>query len=344
MNSIASCPGGDAGFVAFPNHIRELRRARGFHKLQSLAEAVPSIPYIRLSRLERGESFARPDELRDVAAALSVPPIALLPDPARSQATSANVSNSRAIAGEPEASRKLAAAIRRVRKGRWAVSELHRQFNIPPVILARLEAGSRPLERWNDATRDSLRRLFEVADDAALINLIEHRFAAGELADELAALDDAGPKMARRLRRMAALRSELGEHEIAPDSCLGDQPRRLKVVGSPRPGGLIAPTPVGGLAVEPPRRAGPNAFALRVCAPTLGLGLPAHAIVVADPDVPALPGGIAVLRVGDDYRILALGFGRGGAVRGLTVAPPLDVPFDGLDPADLSVVIAVLFP
>jgi hypothetical protein len=31
-------------------------------------------------------------------------------------------------------------------------------------------------------------------------------------------------------------------------------------------------------------------------------------------------------------------------VRGLTVAPPLDIPFDGLDPADLSAVIAVVFP
>lgn len=344
MDSISSSSATDTAFVAFPNRIRELRRTRGFHRLRSLAEAVPFIPYIRLSRLERGESFARPDELRGIAAALSVAPTALLPDLATTLATAAGRSGRQVSTGEADAPRKLAASIRLVRKGRWTVSEMHRRFHLPPVILARLEAGSRPLERWNDATRDALRRLFEVADDAALTATVEYRFAAGELAEELALLDDQGPQMARRSRRMAALRAELDEQKVSLSAPLPGEPRQLQVVGSPLPGGLVAPTPVGGLAVEPPRRAGPNAFALRVCAPTLGLGLPAHAVVIADPDVPALPGGIAVLRVGVGYRILALGFGRGGTVRGLTVAPPLDVPFDGLDPADLSAVIAVVFP
>jgi hypothetical protein len=344
MDSVLSFFDPDMPFVAFPNRIRELRRARGFYRLRTLAEAVPSIPYIRLSRLERGESFARPDEIRSIAAALSVPATDLLPDPAMPPATVAGIGAPLAIIGEPDTPRKLAAAIRLLRKGRWTVSELHRRFHVPPVILARLEAGSRPLERWNDATRDALRRMFQVTDDAALVDLIKHKFASGELAEELAALNDPGPRTARRSRRMAALRRELGGDKVAMGARIDGEPRQLQVVGSPLAGSIIAPTPVGGLAVDAPRRAGPSAFALRVCAPTLGLGLPSHAVVIADPDVPALPGGIAVLKVGGGYRIMALGFGRGGAVRGLTVAPPLDIPFDGLDPADLSAVIAVVFP
>lgn len=339
MNLINSLTLDGVAVVAFPNRIRELRRSRGFHRLQALADAVPSIPYIRLSRLERGESFGRPAELRSIAAALSASPIALLPDQAAPPPITGNPAT-----GVSSAARKLGAAIRARRKGRWTVSALHREFGMPPVTLARLESGSRPLERWNDATRAALRRLFGVADDAALIALVDHMFASGGLAEALLALNNSDRKLARVSRRMAVLRRELGEDEPVHQKDDGLQTRLLAVVGSPLVGGLIAPIPVGGLTVEAPRHAGPNAFALRVCAPTLGPGLPAHAVVIADPDVPALPGGLAVLRIGHGYRILAVGFGRGGAVRGLTVAPHLDVPIDGLDPADLSAVIAVAFP
>ena len=48
----------------FPNRVREQRQRQGFAKLLRLAARIPEIPYIRLSKIERGEVVARPDELR----------------------------------------------------------------------------------------------------------------------------------------------------------------------------------------------------------------------------------------------------------------------------------------
>jgi hypothetical protein len=47
----------------FPNRVREQRRAHGLQKLMALGERLPDIPYIRLSKIERGEVVARADEL-----------------------------------------------------------------------------------------------------------------------------------------------------------------------------------------------------------------------------------------------------------------------------------------
>ena len=64
---------------------------------------------------------------------------------------------------------------------------------------------------------------------------------------------------------------------------------------------------------------------------------------IADPDVLLLPSWLAVLRVADAYRLLASAFGRAGTVRGFGLKRPLDLPLSGLDPADLSALVAVGF-
>ena len=56
--------------IVFPNRVREQRQRHGFAKLLRLSAGIPEIPYIRLSKIERGEVVARPDELRRIAAAL----------------------------------------------------------------------------------------------------------------------------------------------------------------------------------------------------------------------------------------------------------------------------------
>src|SRR3569833_1534381 len=64
----------------FPNNLRSARRKAGFPKLLQFAQRVPEIPFIRLSKIERGEVFARADELVRLADLLGVAPAELLID------------------------------------------------------------------------------------------------------------------------------------------------------------------------------------------------------------------------------------------------------------------------
>jgi hypothetical protein len=118
----------------------------------------------------------------------------------------------------------------------------------------------------------------------------------------------------------------------------------LDVFGAPLPDGLIAPAPVPGVQVDAPRAAGPRAFGLRVCRPSLGPGLPAHGVAVVDPDVFPSSGGLAAIREGEAYRLVSITFDRGGAMIGHSLNPDLQVPLDGRDPADLAAVLSVVFP
>ena len=66
--------------IVFPNRLRGKRSAAGFLKLLRFAAVLPEIPYIRLSKIERGEVVARTDELVRIATALGIAPIDLLVD------------------------------------------------------------------------------------------------------------------------------------------------------------------------------------------------------------------------------------------------------------------------
>ena len=66
--------------IVFPNNLRSLRRQRGFHKLMALSKSLPEIPYVRISKIERGEVLPKADELISIAGALGVAPDDLLVD------------------------------------------------------------------------------------------------------------------------------------------------------------------------------------------------------------------------------------------------------------------------
>ncbi|MEO8724415.1 MAG: helix-turn-helix transcriptional regulator, partial [Sphingobium sp.] len=66
--------------LVFPNAIREQRRRKGWDSLLTLAASLPDIPYIRLSKIERGEVVAKAAELRAIAEVLGVDAHALLVD------------------------------------------------------------------------------------------------------------------------------------------------------------------------------------------------------------------------------------------------------------------------
>lgn len=350
----------------FPNRIRDLRRRNGFPKLLGLASVLADIPYIRLSKIERGEVFARAGELEAIARALNVGAAELLVDidePGFDIARWAEpFQDDRVDAAEELFAIKLAAAMKQRRAGDRAltVAALERDYGIAPVILSRIENAQKPLDRWNAATVQAICRVMGVEGAPALRALVEARFRAGELDGIVEAIADPQARIAKSRARIAALRGELGGATAAPApgpsvalpaaSRQTSAPemdtaavRLLPVMGAPLPGGLIDPAVAADLMVEAPRAAGPRAFAVRVCRPTLGPGLPGNGIVVADPDVWPFAGGLAVLRESAGYRLLSIGFDRNGAMRGLSLNPDLDIALDDRDPADLATVLSVAF-
>ncbi|RZL52314.1 MAG: XRE family transcriptional regulator, partial [Sphingomonas sp.] len=161
--------------IVFPNAVRELRKQQGFARLLGLSAVLPDIPYVRLSKIERGEVVAKASELRSIAMAMRVAPEDLLldiDDPAfdiAAWATELQDLTDEEIA-EDRFAVLLAAAIRARRDADRSLSivNVERRFGIAPVILSRLENGYKPLGRWNAQTVGAVCRLLGVADAEAL--------------------------------------------------------------------------------------------------------------------------------------------------------------------------------
>lgn len=360
----------------FPNRIREQRRRLGLQKLMALSERLPDIPYIRLSKIERGEVVARAGELRQIAQALGIVPTALLSDVSQSGFDIAiwaqPFQDGRpAPAAEERFAVLLAAALRVVRSADAAltIAALDQDHGLPAVILSRLENAHKPLDRWNDATLAALCRLFGVADEAGLREAVMARYRAGALDGYVGRIADPEMRSARTRDVVARLRAELAgpverrtvrsTGRVARARSAGDSaapvaaalatidapppPRMLAVHGAPLPGGVIADT-LTDAVVAAPARAGPRAFALRVYRATLGAGLPVGTVVVADPDRAAAAGGLAAIRTAQGYRLVSVTFDRMGATKGYSVTPDLELDLDELDPADIVAIIGAIFP
>jgi hypothetical protein len=350
--------------VVFPNRIREQRLRHGLPKLLNLATALPDVPYIRLSKIERGEVFARPEELARIGAALGIDARELLVDVDDAAfdmvAWFAPFADGAALDDEGEARMAvlLAAALRARRDADpgLTASTLDREFDIPPVILSRIENAQKGLTRWNPKIVAALCTLFAVDDEAALRALVARLHESGALDGTLAAIPGADYRLERTRQRVAALRRDLAvdparrpppprlaapeidASRLAP----GVAPRRLAVFGSPMTDGLLAMTPTGD-RIEAPSIAGPRAFGMRVCRATLGGGLPGRATVIADPDLYPEAGGLALVREAEGHRLVAVTLDRDGVLHGYSVNPDRQVAIDGRDPADLAAVVAAVF-
>ncbi|WP_404367629.1 helix-turn-helix domain-containing protein [Sphingomonas sp. MMS24-J45] len=350
----------DRPFI-FPNRVREQRRRHGLQKLMALSNLIADIPYIRLSKIERGEVVARADELVRIAGALGIAPETLLLDvdaPGFDIATWADPFRDLTAWNEAdEREAVLLAAALRVRRSQdraLTIAVLDRDYGLPAVILSRIENAQKPLDRWNSATLASLCRVFQVEGVPALRAMIAAQYNRGELDGFVRTITDPDARLARSRERIAALKkalSGLPENQITPSKAAHSggaplatyRPRELRVHGTALAGGLIDFTASDEM-VEAPTRAGPRAFALRVCRATLGAGLPAAAVVVVDPDRPAVAGGLAAIRVGKAYRLVTVTFDRNGATTGYSVSPDMEINLDTLDPADVAGVIGAIFP
>ncbi len=352
--------------LVFPNRIRERRRAAAIGTLMGLADRLQQIPYIRLSKIERGEIYARPDELADIAAALNVAPIDLLHDVAASSFDIATwaAENSGSTPLDPDVDRQsvlLAAALRVRRESDpgLTIGAIERRYGIAPVILSRIEHAVKAWPRWNAATMTALCSIFDVADVAALHASIDRMDRSGRLADAVAAIahprvrmaksaagiaelrrqliDASSPAPARAVRRSAP-RTQTTAQAAAPDR----QPLVVPVFGTPLPNGLVARTALANQKVEAPSNAGPSSYGLRVCRPTLGLGMPPGAIVVVDPDRFPAPGGLAVVEESAGVRLVAVSVDREGRLLGYASNPEHEVRIDDLDPSRVAAVIAAV--
>lgn len=345
--------------LLFPNRVRELRMARGRTRLMALSAELPDIPYIRLSKIERGEVFARAWELRQIADALGVAPEAILIDVDAPDFDIAVWARAFLDAAAHDAAAErfallVAAALRahRAADRSLTIAVIERDHAIAPVILSRLENAQKPIERWNSATLGAVFALLGVLDLDGLRALVEAQYRSGVLAPHLQAIAGADDRLTRTRDRVAALRAELGGTTDAaavptPPPLVRPvsgavAPRLLPVIGAPLPDGLIA-AQVSDLTVEAPACAGPRAFALKIFRATLGMGLPGQATVILDPDRYPRPGSIVAVREGAAYRLLALTIGRDGVLRGHSVAPDHEVEIDTLDPSTIATAVAAVF-
>ncbi len=353
----------------FPNRVREQRRRRGFPKLLRLSTAIPEIPYIRLSKIERGEVFARADELRRIAAALKIPPAELLLDIDEPGFDIANwampfADGEGVDLDEERFAVLLAAALRARRSGDpdLTIARIERDFGLPPVNLSRLENAQKPFGRWNAATRQALYRLFDMPSEHGLRAWVDGRHRAGTLDPFLGAIADPAARHARSRMRIAELAAELrGPPSAEPDAAPPPRPaaapapatvpllpiaqherRMIAVRGAPLANGLIADAATD-RRVEAPAAAGPNAFGLKVCRATLGAGLPAQATAIVDPDRFPAPGGLAALKEDEGWRLLSVGSSRDGRMIGYSVNPDLEIALDDCDPARLAAVVGAIF-
>lgn len=349
--------------VLFPNRVREQRRRRGLESLLMLAERLPAIPYIRLSKIERGEVFARAPELRMIAAAIGLDdPSALLVDVEAPGFSTPLWAGSRGKAGElnreaEELAMLLAAALRmrRAEDPALTLARLQGEYGLPAVMVSRIENAVKPFDRWNAETIASVCRLIGVDGRAALAARLRALHDAGALAGWLRRVPGAAEREGRMRERIAALRAELerlppvpamdlpgDESNIRPAGPPGGQGRLLTVLGIPTGDGLIEPF-ASPQRVAPPPGAGPDAYALRMCRASLGPAIPGHAVLIVDPGRTPVQGGLAVLREEGGLRVLAVTTDRDGRLYGVSGNPEKDIPLDAVPPADLAMVTAVLF-
>ena len=368
--------------IVFPNNVRDARKRSGIAKLLGLSHILPEIPYIRLSKIERGEIFAKPAELIAIANALRIKPVQLLIDiatPAFDIALwAAEFQDPAAFDADEDRVAVLLGAALRARRDMdptLSIATLETDYGIPPVILSRLENAYKTLDRWNDATIHAICRLFGVTDVAALRAYVLNLHANGALDRHLDQVANPELRIAKTCAKVDALRVALARkpasrayataaEKLPPPRRITDLPavdqatpspviaaiqasesttvRLVPIFGAPLGDGLIARTPIGTTA-EAPRIAGPNAYGLRICRPTLGPGMPGRATVIVDPDRFPSSGGLAVVREGEGLRLLMITFGRDGRMVGYSEHPSREVTIDDLDPADVATVVSAIF-
>lgn len=339
----------------FPNRVRLLRQAAGIETLLMFSRNLPDIAYIRLSKIERGEVVPRVEEFRKIADALKVDAEDLFIDIDDSafqiEDWAAPFFEADAFDEDEEQLTVLVGAAirnRRVSDPDLTISSIGESYGLPPVTLSRLEHAQKPFSRWKPHTMASVCRFLGVTDEEDLRRAVMELLRSGALDDSLRAIQGPRERLAETARHVAELKDELRQPVslIAP---AGTSPPRapsqegtpgiLPVLGVPVDDGLIDPQPTGS-HVAVPAGVGPQLFALRVCRPVLGLGLPGSAVLFVDPSRFPQPGNLCVQRTEKGLRVLAVRQERDGTLIACSVKPELRLDLGEVDPATLSTAVA----
>ncbi|WIW90883.1 helix-turn-helix transcriptional regulator (plasmid) [Sphingobium sp. V4] len=362
----------------FPNNIREYRKKRNAGSLLQLSQSIPSITYIRLSKIERGEIFARADEIRQIATALEVDPERLLID---IDDAAFDIAAWAAEFQSPDSADPLADSLavlvaaavraRRAADASLTIAAFEMDYGIAPVILSRIENAYKPFDRWSADIQQALCRLFGVRDAAGLEQDVVLAHARGELDAMLPMIANPETRIAKTRARILALRRELAAEgrrtrplprpkaahpalgSLMPDDVSAPvldaihasdnvTVRLVPVFGAPLNDGLIARIATGE-QVEAPRNAGPRAYGLRICRPTLGSGLPGRSTIIVDPDRFPSAGGLAVIREAEGLRLLSVTFDRQGRMFGYSEHPDREIAIDDVAPEDVATVLSAQF-
>lgn len=364
----------------FPNNLRVLRKQNGFPTLLALSAKISEMPYIRLSKIERGEVVAKATELTRIAGELHVDPLELLVDVRSDDFDMAEwagdlIDPEALDRHEEEFAVLLASALRRRRSTDpgLTIAALNDDYGLPSVMLSRIENAQKTVERWNDQTIRSICRLFDVDGVPALREVVTASYNSGELADYVSVIDNPEHRIAKTIAKVTELWTTLSNAsgarpvfsvvpkvsvvDVAPEpesmvtvtppvpvgQDITVSPRLVPVFGGVLPDGLVARIPTDDM-VEAPRGAGPRTWGLRVFRPTLGIGMPARAIVLVDPDRFPASGGLAVIEEDQGFRLLMVTTDRHGGMVGYSENPPREVAVDDIHPSKVAAVISAIFP
>jgi transcriptional regulator with XRE-family HTH domain len=200
----------------FPNQIRKYRKVRNVGSLLQLSQKISSITYIRLSKLERGEVFARAEEIKAIAAALGISPELLLADidePGFDIAEWAEdfLPSNGGDDGADSLAVVLAAAMRarRASDDTLTIAAIEKDYGIAPVILSRIENAYKPLDRWSPDIQKAMCRFFDVADVDALVIYLRDTHSTGALDAIIPLIANPEARAAKTRAKVQALREEL---------------------------------------------------------------------------------------------------------------------------------------
>lgn len=292
--------------TVFPNALRDVRRHKGYQTLIDFHETVQDkITYSRLAKIERGQVFARADELMTIAKALGTPPSKLLfdvTDPTfdREAWAKENVEASMSYRGGNIEDMRLGAALRIRRKELGRSTSGMKAYNLPAATVSRIENADRPFTRWDEVTKAGVRRAFGVQSmnevgqiisryekDGRLAEMMHDLFSPEGLAERqnksltslLSELSELPGTKTKRLRdSIASMIARASNDYATPEFDVSSTAAMVPVFEGVSADGLMRLRPTKEKVRRPNK--GVGGFAVKIDYPVLGPGLPAGSRIV----------------------------------------------------------------
>ena len=217
----------------------------------------------------------------------------------------------------------------------------------------------KPVDRWNVETLSAISAVLGMDSPGLIEQHVRDALKRGALDEWLARIPGAREREARTRKRVRALRTELAHLSVRPAMRDGERSGhagasppgapaptlaptgQLQVMGVPLGDGLIEPYP-NPQHIAPPPGIGAQCYALRMCRASLGVAIPANAVLIVDPDRYPLQGGLAVLREEKGLRVLGVTTDSEGHLYGHSSNPKKDIALDAVPASGLAMVVAIL--